>query len=183
MLFKELGVRGVYLIELERRSDERGYFARMFCEDEFAQHGLCHRFIQVNTGFNPQAGTLRGMHYQEAPHAEVKLVRCARGRVFDVALDLRPESPTYRQWAGVELSAEAANMLYVPEGCAHGYLTLEADTELAYFTSCRYAPGAARGVRFDDAAFGIQWPAPAMLVSKADREWPAFAVGGSAART
>lgn len=177
MRFEALGVRGAYLIEQERREDERGYFARVFCEDEFERIGLCSRFVQANTGFNPRAGTLRGMHYQEAPAAEVKVVRCTRGSVFDVAVDLRPQSPTYLAWAGVRLDAASGSMLYVPEGCAHGYLTLEDNTELLYSTSHRYAPAAARGVRHDDPAFGINWPAPIALVSKADQAWPAFQPG------
>lgn len=174
MRFTSLDVQGAYLIELERREDERGYFARMLCEDEFEKIGLCGRFVQANTGFNPRAGTLRGMHYQEAPHAEVKVARCTRGSVFDVAVDLRPQSPTFLKWVGLRLDAGAGNMLYIPEGCAHGYLTLEDNTELAYFTSHRYAPAAARGLRHDDPAFGINWPAPITLVSKADQAWPAF---------
>lgn len=168
------GVNGARIIDLERREDDRGYFARMWCEAELANHGLVSQIAQINTGFSHKVGTLRGMHFQQKPHEEVKIVRCLRGSVFDVAVDLRPESPTYRGWMGVELSAENGRMLYVPEGCAHGYITLEDETELMYLTSCPYAPDSARGVRFDDSAFGIQWPVEPRIVSQADRSWPDF---------
>lgn len=174
MLFTQTGIDGAYLIEPERRVDERGFFARMFCENELAERGLAVRISQVNTGFSPRAGTLRGLHFQLAPHAEVKIARCLRGSVFDVAVDLRPGSPTYRRWAGHLLSAENGKLLYVPEGCAHGYLTLAPDTELMYFTSAPYAPSGARGVRYDDPAFSIEWPAKVEVISKADLSWPAF---------
>jgi dTDP-4-dehydrorhamnose 3,5-epimerase len=174
--FTPAGIQGVWVIDLEKRSDERGYFARAWCEREFADHGLSTRIAQVNVGASPQAGTLRGLHYQLAPHAEVKLARCPRGAVYDVAVDLRPESPTFRRWHGCELSAENGRMLYVPEGCAHGYLTLTDDAELMYFTSVPYAPDAARGVRHDDPAFSIAWPAPVRTISSADAGWPDFRV-------
>ncbi len=174
MIITECAVSGVYLLELERRADERGYFARMWCEQELQRRGLQSRIAQVNVQFSPTVGTLRGLHYQEAPFRETKTVRCNRGRIFDVAVDLRAESPTFRKWFGLELSAAGGRMLYVPEGCAHGYITLEADTEVMYLTSEFYAPGSARGVRFDDPAFNIQWPIPALLVSDADRTWPLF---------
>ncbi len=174
MIFTRGSIEGAWLIDLERRTDERGYFARVFCADELRKQGLVDRFEQVNTGFNPQSGTLRGLHYQEAPHAEVKIARCTRGAVFDVAVDLRPASSTFRQWMGATLTADDGRMLYVPEGCAHGYFTLCPDTELVYFTSCIYAPAAARGVRYDDPAFGIPWPGSIRIVSQADRSWPDF---------
>lgn len=175
MKFAQTDLPGVLVIELERREDERGYFARMFCEKELADRGLVGRIQQANTGFSPRAGTLRGMHFQLPPHAEVKIVRCLRGSVFDVAVDLRHDSPTYCRWTGATLTAESGTMLYVPEGFAHGYLTLVPDTELAYFTSAPYAPGAARGVRYNDPAFSIDWPARIGVVSKADLSWPDFA--------
>ncbi len=175
MLFAETEIEGAYLIEPERRVDERGFFARMFCEKELAERGLAVSISQVNTGVSPRSGTLRGLHFQLAPHAEVKIARCLRGSVFDVAVDLRPGSTTYRRWTGHLLSADNAKLLYVPEGCAHGYLTLAPDTELMYFTSAPYAPGAARGVRYDDPAFAIAWPAEVEVISKADLSWPAFA--------
>jgi dTDP-4-dehydrorhamnose 3,5-epimerase len=175
MLFAETAIDGAYLIEPERRVDERGFFARVFCENELAERGLAVRISQANTAVSQRAGTLRGVHFQLAPHAEVKIVRCLRGSVFDVAVDLRPGSPSYRRWTGHVLSAENGKLLYVPEGCAHGYLTLAPDTELMYFTSEPYAPNAARGVRYDDPAFAIAWPAKVEVISKADLSWPAFA--------
>ena len=175
MLFAETEIEGAYLIEPERRFDERGFFARMFCEKELADRGLTVSISQANTGFSPRSGTLRGLHFQLAPHAEVKIARCLRGSVFDVAVDLRPGSTTYRRWTGHLLSADNGKLLYVPEGCAHGYLTLAPDTELMYFTSAPYAPSAARGVRYDDPAFAIAWPAKVEVISKADLSWPAFA--------
>ena len=174
MLFSDTEIDGAFLIEPERRADERGYFARVFCEKELAERGLVANISQANTGFSPRAGTLRGLHFQLAPHAEVKIARCLRGAVFDVALDLRPDSPTYRRWSGQLLSAENGRLLYVPAGCAHGYLTLAPDTELIYFTSVPYAPTAARGIRYDDPAFAIAWPATVEVISKADLSWPAF---------
>lgn len=175
MLFKELAIPGVFSIEPERRTDERGFFARMYCQAELAKHGLEGAVAQVNTGVSPRAGTLRGLHFQTAPHAEVKIARCLRGAVFDVAVDLRASSPTFRRWTAAELTADNGLMLYVPVGCAHGYLTLAADTELMYFTSAPYAPAAASGVRYNDPAFGISWPQEPTVISKADRSWPDFA--------
>lgn len=181
MKFTETSIAGVWLIDLEPRADERGYFARTWCEQEFAAHGLSTRIAQANTGVSPRRGTLRGIHYQEAPHAEVKVVRCTRGAVHDVVVDLRPESPTHRRWLGVALSARNGRTLYAPAGCAHGYLTLEDDTELLYMTSDFYAPAAARGVRYDDPAFDITWPGNIELVSAQDRSWPDYA-GNDASR-
>jgi dTDP-4-dehydrorhamnose 3,5-epimerase len=176
MLFAALSVGGVFRITPERRMDSRGYFARVLCEEELQAEGLCGRFVQVNTGFSPKPFTLRGIHYQEGRFGEVKVVRCTRGRVFDVAVDLRPASPTFCQYVGLELSADSGEMLYIPEGCAHGYLTLSENTELEYFTSRRYEPAAARGVRYDDPAFAIKWPAEARVVSQADLSWPAYSM-------
>jgi dTDP-4-dehydrorhamnose 3,5-epimerase len=170
--FTECSVSGAFIVEPERREDERGFFARLWCGQEFASRGLAGQVAQINTGVSPRRGTLRGMHYQVAPHEEVKIVRCVRGAVFDVAVDLRPGSPTYRQWAGVDLTADNARMLYVPAGCAHGYLTLTDDTEVIYLASHAYAAASARGVRYDDPAFGIAWPGAALVVSSADRAWP-----------
>ena len=176
MKFTEGTLPGVYLIELERRADARGWFARTWCAKELADHGLSSTIAQVNAQASPKRGTLRGLHYQEAPHAEVKIVRCTRGAIFDVAVDLRPESPTYRRWMGRELTADEGAMLYVPEGCAHGYLTLADDTEVTYFASAFYAPGSARGVRFDDPEIAIDWPVPAneLIVSERDRAAPSL---------
>jgi dTDP-4-dehydrorhamnose 3,5-epimerase len=173
--FIETQVDGAFIIEPERRADERGYFARLWCAEELAARGLVNSVAQINTGVSPRRGTLRGLHYQESPHAEVKIARCVRGAAWDVVVDLRPASPTFRRWAAVELDAGNGRILYAPEGCAHGYLTLADDTELIYMASRPYAPGAARGVRYDDPAFGIAWPAAPTLVSKADQSWPLFA--------
>ncbi len=144
---------------------------RAWCAREFAEHGLHFVPVQANMGFSVQKGTIRGMHYQTAPAPEAKLVRCTRGAIFDVALDLRPNSPTYRKWFGIELTAENGRMLYVPENCAHGYQTLEQCTEMYYMTSTFYEPAAVRGVRFDDPAFNIRWPLDASVVSEQDRNW------------
>ncbi len=174
MVFEESSVAGAFVVRPQPRPDERGHFARIFCQQALTQRGLVGNVTQINTGFNPRAGTLRGMHYQAAPHAEVKIARCVQGAAFDVVVDLRPDSPTFKRWFGTELSAKNGLMLYAPAGTAHGYLTLQADTELIYLTSAPYAPDAVRGVRFDDPAFGIAWPATIDLVSQADRSWPDF---------
>lgn len=174
MQFEPSSVEGAFVIRPQPRPDERGHFARIYCAAELAEHRLVSDFVQINTGVSPRAGTLRGMHYQAAPHAEVKIARCVRGAAFDVVVDLRPDSPTYKHWFGVELSADNGLMLYAPAGTAHGYLTLRPDTEVTYLTSKPYAPDAVRGVRFDDPAFGIEWPADITLVSQADRAWPDF---------
>ena len=174
MLFKALDVAGAFLIEQERRHDERGYFARVFCEAELRSHNLTSNICQVNTAVSSRARTLRGLHFQADPHAEVKIVRCARGAVYDVLVDLRPSSLTFKRWFGATLTHVNGTMLYVPAGCAHGYLTLEPDTELTYFTSAAYAPAAARGVRYNDSAFGISWPASPAVISAADESWPDF---------
>lgn len=163
------------VVEPERLADERGFFARTFCAREFAAHGLDSRLVQCSLSFNPRRGTLRGMHYQEGPHGEGKLVRCTRGRIHDVALDLRRDSATFRHHVAVELSAENRLALYLPPGVAHGFLTLEDDCEVAYQMSEFFDPAAGRGVRFDDPAFGIAWPAPVELVSARDRSYPDFA--------
>ena len=167
MIFTETPLDGVWVLELEQRGDERGFFARLFDDGEFGAHGLVTQWVNVNDSLSAQRGTLRGLHYQLPPAAEVKLVRCIRGAFFDVALDLRTG-----RWFGVELSAENRKMLYVPEHCAHGFLTLEDDTEALYLTSAHYSPEHERGARWDDPAFGIEWPfAPAVLSDK-DRAWP-----------
>ena len=175
MIFRETVVAGVFVIELEPREDERGFFARVFCRAEFEAHGLNPHVEQCNVSLSPQAGTLRGMHFQVTPHSEAKTVRCTRGALWDVALDLRPDSPSYLRWAGAELTDENRRMLYVPEGCAHGFQTLRPETEAFYQVSSAYAPGAERGVRWDDPAFGIDWPAaPARVISDKDRSWPDY---------
>jgi dTDP-4-dehydrorhamnose 3,5-epimerase len=179
MIFTETKIPGVFVIELERRSDDRGFFARQWCADEFIRAGLDPRVAQINAARSLAAGTLRGVHYQRAPHAEVKLVRCTRGAVFDVAVDLRVGSPTFCQWFGAELDDVSGRMLYIPEGCGHGYLTLAPDTDLVYQASVAYAPNSATGVRHDDPAFKIAWPAAIKVISSQDRGWPIFSNAGA----
>ena len=172
MRFTETGLVGAWVIDPNPHADDRGRFLRAWCAREFAEHGLDFLPVQANMGLSVQKGTVRGMHFQVAPALEAKLARCTRGAIFDVALDLRPESPSYGKWYGAELSAENGRMLYVPEHCAHGYQTLGDNSEMYYMTSAFYTPSAVRGVRFDDPAFGIQWPLVAAVVSEQDRNWP-----------
>ena len=172
MQFQDTDIAGAMLIDPVPHQDDRGRFMRAWCGREFAEHGLNFVPVQANMGFSVTKGTVRGMHFQQAPALEAKLVRCTRGSMFDVALDVRPESPSYGKWYGAELSAENGRMLYVPEGCAHGYQTLEEGTEMYYMASEYYTPSAVRGMRFDDPAFGIRWPLAATVVSEQDRNWP-----------
>jgi len=174
MKFSETELSGVYLIELEPSEDERGSFARSFCRDEFGEAGIDFSIAQANISFNNFAGTIRGMHYQEHPFEELKVVRCTRGAIFDVVLDLRPESSTYCQWCSAELNAENGSALFVPAGCAHGFQTLSDSTEVHYLMSEPYKPDAASGIRFDDPVFGIEWPMIVSSVSDRDRHWPDF---------
>lgn len=174
MKFHSTPLHGAYVIEPEQRGDARGWFARVFCEKEMAAAGLVDRFVQVNNSYNAQAGTLRGMHYQLPPAAEVKIVRCVRGALWDCIVDLRPDSPTYLKWHGVELTAENRLAYYVPRGFAHGFVTLEPDTEAFYLASAFYEPSAERGLRWNDPTFDIQWPAPGRIVSGKDAAWPDF---------
>lgn len=174
MTFEETELKGAFVVGLKKIEDDRGFFARAWCQKEFADAGLDPNLVQINLAVSKKAGTLRGMHFQEAPHAEAKLVRCTRGRIFDVMVDLRPESPTHRKWFGLELSAENHRMLYVPEGFAHGYETLTDDAEMLYQTSKFFASTSARGVRYDDPAFAIAWPLPVAVISDADRKWPDY---------
>ena len=172
MIFRETKLEGVYVIEPERLEDERGFFARTWCQKEFTDKGLNPAVAQCSVSFNKQRGTLRGMHYQAGPHEESKLVRCTMGGIYDVALDLRPASPTYRQWVAEELSAENHRMLYVPPWCAHGFQTLVDSTEVYYQISESYHPECSRGVRWDDPAFEIHWPLPQSLISERDSSFP-----------
>jgi dTDP-4-dehydrorhamnose 3,5-epimerase len=174
MIWRETELEGAFVIETEAAEDERGWFARLYDEQELASRGLASRFVQGSVAFNKERGTLRGMHYQEAPHAEAKLVRCQRGSVYDVIVDLRPGSATFKRWASVELSAANGRLLYIPEGLAHGYVTLEDESEALYLISSAYAPESARGVRWDDPAFGIEWPEEPRVMSDKDRAWPDF---------
>jgi dTDP-4-dehydrorhamnose 3,5-epimerase len=172
MRFSETGIAGVVAVDIEAHEDARGAFARLQCPDEFAAAGHPFAPVQTSLSRNPHEGTLRGLHYQPPPHAEMKLVRTIRGRMFDVALDLRPDSPTYRRWTGVELSAENARGLLIPEGVAHGFLTLEPDTDVLYQISPAFQPGHEAGVRWDDPAFAIAWPAAPALISERDATYP-----------
>jgi dTDP-4-dehydrorhamnose 3,5-epimerase len=171
MIFTETKIEGTFIVEPELLIDDRGFFCRSFCRHEFAQRGLNPEVAQCNISFNLFAGTLRGMHYQDAPHAEEKLVRCTRGNLYDVVIDLRGESPTFKQWIALELSAENWRMLYIPKGCAHGFLTLTDNTEIVYQMSEFYH----RGVRWNDPAFGIEWPEwNRVNISDRDRNWPDY---------
>ena len=172
MIFQEAPIPGVFVIDLEKRGDERGFFARMFCEDDFRAHGLETHFVQMNNSLSAEAGTLRGMHYQLAPSEEVKMVRCVRGALYDVVLDIRPESPTFGQHFGAELTAENRRMMYVPRGFAHGFITLEPATEALYLVSAAYAPELERGVRYNDPRFAIAWPREPASVSGKDAAHP-----------
>jgi len=177
MIFTETRLAGAYTIDLEAIADGRGFFARVWCADELAEHGLTTVVAQSSIAWNARRGTLRGLHWQESPHAEVKLVRCTSGAVYDVIVDLRPGSETHREWIAVELTAENRRTLYVPEGFAHGYQTLADETEVWYQMSARYAPEAARGARFDDPALAVDWPVAAeRIVSERDLAWPPLAV-------
>ena len=175
MIFTETSLKGAFIIELERIEDARGFFARTWCQKEFEAHGLSTRLVQCNVSFNKKPGTLRGMHYQTTPHEEAKLVRCTSGVIYDAIIDLRPESPTYLQWIGAELTADNRRMLYVPENFAHGYQTLTHDTEIFYQVSQFYSPESERGVRWNDPAFGIEWPETEnIIVSEKDKDWPDY---------
>ncbi|WP_374469825.1 dTDP-4-dehydrorhamnose 3,5-epimerase [Phenylobacterium sp.] len=174
MRFVETEIPGVVVVEPEPRSDERGAFARLHCPEEFAAAGHPFTPAQTSLSRNPAAGTLRGLHYQPTPHAETKLVRAVRGRIFDVAVDLRPDSPTHRRWTATELSAENARALLIPEGVAHGFLTLEPDTDVLYQISPAYRAGHEAGVRWDDPAFAIRWPSAPALISPRDAGYPDY---------
>jgi dTDP-4-dehydrorhamnose 3,5-epimerase len=175
MIFRETKLQGAFIVEVQRLEDDRGFFGRSFCRHEFVGRGLNPEVAQCNISFNRDAGTLRGMHYQVTPHAEAKLVRCVRGSVYDVIVDLRQESPTFRQWISLELTENNRWMLYIPEGFAHGFQTLVDNTEIFYQMSKFYNPESARGVRWNDPAFGIQWPAKdRAILSDRDRDWPDY---------
>ena len=174
MRFEALSVAGAHTIELEPHHDERGFFARSWSAQEFRAHGFDATVAECSISLNRLAGTLRGLHYQASPHEEVKLVRCTRGSAFDVVVDLRPSSPTFKQYAAVTLSADNRKAMYVPAGCAHGFETLEDDTEIVYQINREYVPDHARGVRWDDLAFGIAWPSPPAVMSDRDRAFADF---------
>lgn len=180
MIFQETAIKGAYLVEIERREDQRGFFARAWCKKEFEAHGLHTEFVQANLVVSKKKGTLRGLHYQMAPYEEVKLVRCARGAIFDVIVDVRPESPTFGRWLGVELDAGSLRMMYVPEGCAHGYQSLADDVEVFYQVSQIHVPEAERGVRYDDPVFGVEWRMEPAVISEKDKSWPDYVAGRGA---
>jgi dTDP-4-dehydrorhamnose 3,5-epimerase len=177
MIFTETGLAGAFLVEPERIEDERGFFARTWSLREFAAHGIGGPMTECNISYNLRRGTLRGMHYQAEPHAQVKLVRCTAGAIYDVIVDLRPSSPTHGRWFAAELSASNRRQLYIPEGFAHGFQTLSDDAEVFYQMSGDYAPESGRGVRWDDPAFGIEWPLPVSVIAERDARYPDYTGG------
>ncbi len=179
MRFLETPLKGAFVVDLDRLEDERGFFARSFCEKEFAAQSLAARFVQCNVSFNKKAGTLRGMHYQEAPHEEDKLVRCTMGAVYDIIVDIRPGSPTHLKNYGIELSADNHTALFIPCGFAHGFQTLRDDTEVFYQMSEFFHPGSACGLRWDDPALALNWPVANPILSDKDRGYPLLARGGA----
>lgn len=174
MKFQETKLKGAFTLELEKREDSRGFFARSFCRKEFEAHGLNPNVVQANYSYNAKQGTLRGMHFQRAPYAEAKIISVAQGAIYDVIVDLREGSPTYKQWVGVELSAENRRSLYVPEGFAHGFLTLQDGTAATYLVTQFYTPSSEGGVRYNDPQFGIVWPRAVAEISDKDKSWPDF---------
>jgi dTDP-4-dehydrorhamnose 3,5-epimerase len=178
VIFREGKLPGTFIIQPERLSDERGFFARTWCRREFENHGLETTFVQFSIAFNEKKHTLRGMHYQAAPHEEMKLIRCTKGAIYDVAIDLQPNSPTYMQWTAVELTEDNREMHYIPRGFAHGYLTLTAAAEVLYQISEFYHPQYLRGVRWNDKAFNVRWPAEPAVMSEKDRQFPNVSVIG-----
>ena len=174
MVITETRLKGAFVIELEPIEDVRGFFARAWSDREFETAGLTARFVETNVSFNNRKGTLRGMHFQAPPHEQVKLVRCTRGAIFDALIDLRPESPTYKQWFAHELTADNRLMLYIPEGFAHGLQTLQDDTRVNYLISKFHVPGAADGARYNDPAFPVKWPLPVTTIAEKDLAWPDF---------
>ncbi len=174
MIFKKTILQGAFIIEPKRIGDERGFFARLLCNNELEQQGLKSNIVQTNIGFSTTKGTQRGLHFQKPPHQEVKIVRCTRGAIYDVIIDLRPDSGTYKQWFGIELNEENRLSLYVPEGFAQGYRTLKDNSEMYYHTTAFYAPKHAFGVRYDDPAFNISWPGQVTTISDNDKNWPDY---------
>jgi dTDP-4-dehydrorhamnose 3,5-epimerase len=170
LIFTETNLKGAFIIDVKKLEDERGFFGRTFCQKEFEEHGLNPHVVQANVSYNKIKGTLRGMHFQLHPYEETKLVRCVRGGIFDVIIDLRKDSPTYTKWIGVELREESYRMLFVPEGFGHGFITLEDNTEVIYQVSQFYTPGSESGIRWNDPAFNIEWPIEPVLISEKDRQ-------------
>lgn len=180
MIFLPTPIPGAHVVRMKKISDHRGYFARGWCTEEFRAQGLNPAMVQLNVGRSEQPGTLRGLHFQTAPHTEAKFIRCVRGAVYDVVVDLRPDSPGFGRWYGIELTADNDTMLYAPEGCAHGYQTLSGGAEIYYLTTAPYAASAASGVRYNDPAFNIAWPLPVTAISDADAAWPDFPLPSAA---
>jgi dTDP-4-dehydrorhamnose 3,5-epimerase len=174
MIFNKGKIEGAYVIDIEKLGDERGFFGRAFCQKEFEKRGLDQEMVQTNVSFSEQSGTLRGLHYQSRPYQEAKLIRCTQGSIYDVIADVRPSSSTFKQWMGIELTADNYRMVYVPKGCAHGFITLEDDSEALYQVSAFYAPKHEKGLRYNDPAFDIEWPIDVRVVSDKDRQWPDF---------
>jgi dTDP-4-dehydrorhamnose 3,5-epimerase len=178
MIFHETKLKGAFIVDLDRKEDDRGFFARAFCAREFDEHGLRSQVVQANMSYNHKKGTLRGMHYQVAPASEPKFIRCISGAIWDVIIDMRPDSPTYLQHIGVELSAENRRAIYVPDMFAHGNQALTDGAELLYLVGEFYTPGCERGVRYDDPAIGIEWPLPVTVISEKDQSWPLIGTNG-----
>lgn len=176
MIFTETELKGAYIIEIKKLEDERGFFGRSFCRREMEEHGLSANIVQANTSVSLKKGTLRGMHFQVEPHQEAKLIRCVRGSIYDVIIDLRPESPTFKKWFGVELSSDNYKMLYIPENFAHGFMSLTDNVEVYYNVTAFYTPGAEKGIRWNDRAFNIEWPFEPLVISDKDRGHPDFKV-------
>lgn len=174
MIFGATQIAGAWLIDIEPLRDERGFFSRTWCQRELTAHGLDAEIAQESVSWNHERGTTRGLHFQRPPHAEIKIVRCTRGAIFDVIVDIRPDSPTFRQWQGVELTADNRRAFYIPKGCAHGFQTLANETEISYVISTFYVPQASAGYRYNDPAFGITWPLPVTIISENDLRWPDF---------
>lgn len=175
MIFTETHLKDAYIIDLKKIEDNRGFFARAYCQKEFADHGIELNWVQANLANSKKRGTLRGLHFQKAPYSEAKLMRCIRGAIYDVIVDLRPDSSSYMQWLGVELTAENRRALFIPEGFAHGYLALEDDSDTFYPTSQFYTPGAEAGLRWNDPAFGIEWPfTDDLIITEKDQSWPDY---------
>lgn len=176
MIFKETNLRGSYIIEINKIGDERGFFGRSWCKNEMAQNGLKGDIAQINTSHSKHKGTLRGLHFQIAPFQECKTIRCTRGSIFNMIVDIRPDSPTFLQWFGEELTAENHKAIYSPKGFAQGFITLEDNTEITYFTTLPYAPGKDWGIRYNDPQIGIKLPIKPVVLSDKDKEWPDFSI-------
>ncbi|MDR8390229.1 dTDP-4-dehydrorhamnose 3,5-epimerase [Aliifodinibius sp. S!AR15-10] len=172
MIFTETKLKDAYIINLEKMVDERGFFARTYCENEFENVGISFTPVQANVSYNRHKHTLRGIHFQKSPYEEAKLVNCLKGAIYDVIIDLRPSSPTFNEWIGIELDSKNRKMLYVPKGFAHGFLTLKDETEVSYLMSDFYVPGSGRGIRWDDPYYNIKWPVKAKIISDNDKNWP-----------